>query len=102
MTVQPLSIVAVEPLDDITTFMGTIPAEEYEARKRIRTCRNAASYKVTQTEHPDARALCWIITETATAWLYRPADTRTLEKVGTYLVDLLKAADRAEILEALA
>lgn len=90
------------PPDDITTFLGTLPPDEYEARRRIRTCRNAASLKVVQTENPDARQFCWIVTETATAWIYRPAETDVLGKVAIYLADLLKAADRAEKLEALA
>jgi hypothetical protein len=86
----------VAPADDITTFMGTIPADEYEQRRRIRTARNAASYKVTQTECADARALCWMVTECATAWIYAPADVAMLTEVAQYLRRLLIVADHAE------
>jgi len=91
MTEQPMSMIAAgpEPLDDITTFLGTIPADEYEQRRRIRTLRNAASYKVTQAQSADARTFCWMATEIATAWIYAPAD-----------VGLLVMADQIESLEA--
>ena len=86
-------------LDDIITFMGPLDPEEYEQRRRIRTCRNAASFKATQTECSDARALCWMVTETATAWIYAPADVEALTEVAKYLRRLLIVADQAESLE---
>jgi hypothetical protein len=100
MTDQPrnLQLAQSAHADDITTFMGTIPADEYEQRRRIRTARNAASYKVTQTESADARALCWMVTECATAWIYAPADVEMLTEVAQYLRRLLIVADQAEAL----
>jgi aryl-alcohol dehydrogenase-like predicted oxidoreductase len=87
------------PLDDIRAFMGAIPPAEYEARRRIRTCRNAGNLKATRTASPSARTLAWLVTETATAWLYAPATVDQLNDVSAYLVALLKAADQAEELE---
>jgi hypothetical protein len=98
MTDQPLALAAAAPADDIATFLGTIPADEYEQRRRIRVARNAASYKVTQTECADARTLCWMVTECATAWIYAPADVETLTEVAQYLRRLLIVADQAEAL----
>jgi len=90
------------PLDDLTTFLGSIPGDEYDVRSRIRTCRNAAAFKVTRTDSADARQLCWMVTETATAWIYTPARVDELEKVVIYLRDMLRNAGRIEHLEAMA
>lgn len=94
MTEQPINL-AGQP-DDITTFMGPLDPPEYELRRRIRHFRNAASYKVTQTESASARTLCWIATEAATAWIYAPADLDMLESVAKFLRRLLILADHAE------
>lgn len=99
MTIQPRQITAAAPADDITAFLGHIPADEHEQRRRIRTARNAASYKVTQTESANARALCWMVTETATAWIYAPASFVELTEVVSLLRRLLIVADQAELLE---
>lgn len=89
-------------MDDISVFLGAIPPDEYEARRRIRTCRNAAAFKATRTESANARDLCWMVTECATFWIYRPAPLDTLRKVVIYMAGLLKSADRVEQLEVLA
>jgi hypothetical protein len=87
--------------DDIVTFLGAIPAEEHEQRRRIRVCRNAASYKATTTENPHVLSLCWIATETATAWIYAPANVAELTEVASYLRRLLILADQAQVVEAM-
>ena len=89
------------PLDDITAFMGTLPPEEYELRRRIRVARNAASFKLRRTDSDNARALCWQVAETATAWLYAPADLEALTEVAKLLRRLLTVADQFEIVEAM-
>ena len=94
--------ITAEALDDITAFMGAIPPDEYELRRKIRTARNAASYKATITDSRDARALCWLATETATKWIYAPATIETLTEIVSYLRRLLIVADQAEQVEALA
>ena len=50
----PTGNMAPDTLDDIVTFLGPIPPDEYEQRRKIRSCRNAASYKVTVTERREA------------------------------------------------
>jgi hypothetical protein len=87
------------PLDSIRTFMGNIPDDEHEQRRRIQTCRNAGTVKATRTESPSARALAWMVAETASEWLYAPASVEWLEQVTAYLLTLLRAADQAELLE---
>lgn len=87
------------PLDDITTFLGTIPEDEYEQRRRIRSARNCAAFKVRQTDSRDARTFCWIVTEVATAWIYAPATVAALTEVASYLRRLLIVADQAVALE---
>ncbi|MDE2563355.1 MAG: hypothetical protein KGL48_14020 [Sphingomonadales bacterium] len=88
-------------MDDLTTLLGAMPPAEHDARKRIRTARNAAAYNVTRTDSPDALTLWWMIADCATAWIYRPADTATLGKVVEYLRGLLICARRVQELEAL-
>ncbi len=88
------------PGDDITTFLGAIPPEEYEQRRRIRTCRNAASFKVTQTESPDVRTLCWMVTRVATDWIYTPASVGTLAEIVRLCWRLLTVADQFDVIEA--
>jgi len=98
MTDQPREIAAAAAVDDITVFMGALPADEYEQRRRIRVCRNAACFKVTQTESPQARTLCWLATETASAWIYQPASVAELTEVAQFLKRLLIVADQAELI----
>ncbi len=88
--------------DDITVFMGRLSPAEYEARRRIRTCRNAACYKLVQTTSQHARDMCHMITEVATYWIYRPAPVDTLDKAVAYMRGLLKACDAIEDLQVLA
>jgi hypothetical protein len=87
------------PLDDITAFLGPLPSEEYEQRRRIRTCRNAASYKLTQTESAYARTLCWMVTNIATDWLYSRASLETLTEIVLLCRRLLKVADQFDEVE---
>lgn len=90
-----------QQIDDITAFMGPLSAEEYELRRRIKVYRNAASYKPTVTGNRDARTFCWIICDTASAWLYSQASPEELRQVASYLRRLLILADQAEEVEAL-
>lgn len=94
--------VSAPPQDDIRVFLGPIPEAEYEQRRRIRTCRNAAAYKLVQTESQHARDLCNMVTEAATYWIYRPAPLDTLTKASVYMMGLLKLADQVEDLRVLA
>jgi hypothetical protein len=90
---------AAKPLDDITTFLGTLPADEYAARDRIRRGRDYATFKVRQATSPDARHFLWVVTETASRWIYAPVSIEWLEKVGKYLSRCAVLAEQAEELE---
>lgn len=87
------------PLDDIRTFLGDISDDEYEQRRRIRVARNAACYKAHQTENQTTRALCWIVTDKASEWVYSSADLESLTGGATFLRRLLTCADQIEQLE---
>lgn len=63
---------ATVKLDEISTFLGTIPAEEYERRALLRKHRNAASAMVASTQSDTARALAWTVIEWASPYLYQP------------------------------
>lgn len=90
------------PLDDIYTFLGNITPEEYEQRRRIRVCLNAAAYKLANTKSQHARDLCNLVSETALHWRYRPTDLGTLEYAVAYMRNLLTIADQAEEMRVLA
>lgn len=88
-------------LDEIRIFIGNdISDDEYEARRRIRSCRNAASFKAHRTESTIARKLSWMVAELGSAWVYAPSDAETLTEAATLLRRLLTCADQAEALEA--
>lgn len=94
--------IAAPPLDDIRAFLGPIPHAEYDLRRRIRTCRNAACFKLARTESQHARDLCNMVTEAAGYWIYRPASLDALTKALAYMFGLLKLADQVEELRVLA
>lgn len=103
MTAQPDQAAfgcSATSLDDITVFLGTIPPEEYEMRRRLRACRNAASFAATQTDCASALTLYWMVCDTATAWIYSPAPLARLENVAQFLRRLLIVANQALDLEA--
>ena len=87
-------------LDDITVFLGTIPPAEYEMRRRIRASRNAASFAATQTECASALTLYWMVCDTATQWIYAPADLDRLADVAKFCTRLMITAGHAERLDS--
>lgn len=90
----------VEPLDEIRMFMGgNIGPEEYEQRRRIRACRDAAAYQATQTDSPPALTLLWMVTDYATAYVYKGEPLEKLTEVAQFLRRLLIVADQAEAVE---
>ena len=96
-----LPITTVQP-DDIYTFLGPIPPEEYEQRRRIRVCLNAAAFKLAKTESQHARDMCNLVSETAIYWRYRAAPLPVLEYAVAYMRNLLTMADQAEELRVMA
>jgi hypothetical protein len=101
MTDQPRSttFATATQLDDITTFLGNIPADEYAARAVIRKGRDWATYKVRKAESADARTLLWIMAETATREIYAPASVEWLGKVAKFLSRCAVLAEQTEELE---
>ena len=89
-------------LDDITVFLGPLPPEEYELRRCIRACRNAASFNATKTDCADALTLYWMVCDEATRRIYTPASLDILSRVATQLRRLMTLAVEAEKLECTA
>jgi hypothetical protein len=95
----------IEPaLDEITTFMGQIPAEEYALRDRLRRLRNAATGMVSQTRSRLARSQAWEAIEAITPCLFSPAPVEYLvvtEKLASRLLKTgMTAEDRDAMLES--
>lgn len=88
-------------LDEITTFMGAIPAEEYAQRDRLRRLRNAATGMVAQTRSGLARQLAWHAIEAITPCIYAPAPSEYLALVDKLASRLLKTGMVAEDIDAL-
>lgn len=97
-----MSAAATVPLDEIRTFLGSIPAEEYERRAKLRSYRNAASALVARTESDTARALAWQVIEWASPWLYQPgAPLEWLDQLNTLAKRLMLTAMQAESMDDL-
>lgn len=90
-----------EPSDDIRIFMPSIRDEEYEQRARIRRLRNIANYAVMQEHIPEgvARNLYLCLLDTATDWLYAPADLERITMVAQQCKRLFIVAQTAQKLE---
>lgn len=100
MATQPATGPPPPNLDDIRVYLGSIPDDEYAARAKLRTARNAASWRVNSVESGHARTLLWMCSSAAAAWVYAPADVEWLTSVADYCLGLLAMADHAEILGA--
>jgi hypothetical protein len=87
-------------LDDIRVYLGAIPDDEYAARAKLRTARNAASWRVSRVDSAHARTLLWMCSSAAAQWIYAPADVEWLDNIADYCRRLLAMADQAEILGA--
>lgn len=67
------ALAKIEPaLDEIITFMGPIPSDEYAACAKLRSYRNAATGMVALTHCDTARQLAWMAIEYASPCLYAP------------------------------
>jgi hypothetical protein len=87
--------------DEITTFLGALPAEEYERRAKLRSFRNAASAMIARTPSDTARYLAWEVIEWATPNLYAPAPLEWLDELNTLSRRLLTTAMQAEQMHAM-
>ena len=89
-------------VDDLRIFLGDIPADEHEVRRKIGTLQRCASYQLVRTESHHARVLCDLAAETGAYWHYRPATMAALNKAADYMKSLLADANKAEDLRGVA
>ena len=87
--------------DEIYTFMGPIPAEEYERRAQLRSYRNAASGMIASTECDAARQLAWLVVDYATPNLYAEAPAEWLDQLILLSKRLMLTAMQAEEMDLL-
>ena len=92
---------AIKP-DEIYTFLGSIPAEEYERRAKLRSIRNTASAMVGTTKSTTARHLAWEVIEWASPNLYSPCPIEWLDKLNLLTKRLMLTAMLAEEMDGLA
>lgn len=83
-------------LDEIRTFLGELPPEEYEARAKLRSYRNAATAMIASTQCHTARLLAWQVIEWASENLYAPAPLEWLEQLNLLSKRLMLTAMQAE------
>jgi len=84
------------PPDEIRTFMGDIPQEEYDKRAKLRSYRNAACAMVGQCASDTARNLAWEAIEWVTPNLYASGNAEILDELLLLVSRLLKTAMTAE------
>lgn len=82
--------------DEIGTFMGSIPPDEYEQRAKLRSYRNAATQMLGSARTDHGRQLAWTAIEWASPNLYHPAPVDWLDKVNRLCRRLLLTAMQAE------
>lgn len=99
MSEQPRNT-AGDPSDELWTYLGDIPQAEYQARAKLRDCRNFVAWRVTNAKSATARQLLWLAAEWAFDFVFAPASTDFLEDVAKLCQRLLAAAEHAEKLGA--
>ena len=82
--------------DEITTFLGEIPPEEFERRAKLRSFRNAATAMIASTDCDNARALAWMANDYATEALFCPAAAEALDDLNQLCRRLMLVALQAE------
>ena len=96
MTIQT----AIKP-DEIYTFLGTIPDDEYERRAKLRSYRNAASAMLAPTQSNTARHLAWEVIEWVSPNLYSPCPLEWLDKLNQLAKRLMLTAIQAQEMDDL-
>ena len=87
--------------DEIHTFLGNVPPEEYELRSKLRSYRNAATAMVGTTPSNTARHLAWTVIEWASPNLYSPAPLDWLSEVNLLCQRLMVTAMQVEKMDLL-
>jgi len=83
----------------ILILMPGLSPEEYQQRKRIQSVRNIMTAKIPELQPGHAIQLTWIAIETATQWLFAPADLERITEVAEQLRRLLIVSETAATLE---
>lgn len=96
-----MNAAAIPPLDEISTFLGAIPPEEYKRRCKLRSYRNTATAMISATHSDTARALAWHVIDWVSPNLYAPAPLEWLDLLNLLASRLLKTAQTAEELDRL-
>ncbi|UVI39333.1 hypothetical protein [Qipengyuania spongiae] len=87
--------------DEIYTFLGTIPDDEYERRAKLRSYRNAASAMLATTRCDTARQLAWTAIEWISPNLYNPCPLEWLDKLNQLAKRLMLTAMQAQEMDDL-
>lgn len=87
------------PLDDIRTFLPGISEEEYEARAKLRSLRNAASAQLARAESTTAKQLAFVVIEYLAELLYAPLSPAALSELRQFCTRLMLVSCQAENIE---
>lgn len=86
--------------DDIRLFLPGIGEEEYAARAKLRSLRNAATGLISSTDSDTARALAWHTIEYATGALFAPGAAASLADLNKLCQRFMLTAMLAEQIDA--
>ncbi|MEA1015600.1 hypothetical protein [Sphingosinicella sp. LY1275] len=94
-----MSVVVPITSDPVRTFVPWAGDEERKLRQRLLKAQSFASARVMRSRSPKARALLWMIIETAGEWAFAPASCGDLKDVADGLVRLVLVVETFEMLE---
>jgi len=89
----------IEADDPILTLMPGVTPDEYRQRRLIQSVRNIMTAKIPTLQPSCALQLAWVAIDTASQWLFAPADLETITKVAEQCRRLLVVSETAEELE---
>lgn len=92
--------ITIKP-DEIYTFLGDIPDEEYERRAKLRSYRNAASAMLATARCDTSRQLAWQVIEWASPNLYSTCPIEWLDKLNLLARRLMLTAVTAQEMDDL-
>ena len=87
------------PSSSIEAFLPGCEGEELKLRERLVKGRDVATARLPALQSANARALCWMIVETASAWVFVSASTDDLRAAANHCVRLFMCADFFERME---
>lgn len=86
-------------LDDIRTILPGISEEEYEARTKLRSLRNAASAQLAKAESETAKQLAFVVVEYLAVYFYAPLELAALAELKQFCTRLMLVSCQAENIE---